>query len=156
MGAKVILPDRLVADPAALKRALENGHRAVVEAAAVDFHVTTRTWKHQPAFAVSWTASGGEVTTADKIYRWIDQGTKAHTILPKNKKVLAFPSGSQAKTTPGEIRSQPRTHGGGTIFARVVRHPGIQPRNFEEAIAKKWRAEYPKQMQRAIDSAVES
>lgn len=43
---------------------------------------------------------------------WVADGTRPHEIRPRNGEVLAFQSG------------------GGTVFARVVHHPGTAPHDF--------------------------
>ena len=149
---KAILPSRALADFSGLRRVLRNTHRQVVEAARADFHVTTQTWTHQPQFTTNADERGGTVETTDQIYGYVSGGTQPHIIRPRRKRVLRFRIGGQAKTIPNEIMSQRGARGRQIVFARQVRHPGTQARNFDKVIKQKWDREYPAQLQRAIDA----
>lgn len=153
---KVIKPVRLKEKEMRLE--LLNGLRKVARGVTADFKKTTATWKNQPEFETIISLSGGEagflVGTNNKIYEYIDQGTRPHIIRPKNGRFLAFASGYKAKTSPGVIGSRP---GGATsnrgIFAREVRHPGTKPRLFSKTIAKNWERRYKAEMHDSMKRA---
>jgi hypothetical protein len=141
-------------DPAKWKRAIENAGNETAKAVQVDFNVTTRTWKHKPEFKIEHGAGRPiwDISTSDEIYGYVSEGTRPHVIKPKNARMLVFRQGGfRPKSRPGFIGSNagsPAT--GETRVAKVVHHPGTQAREFAQAIAKKWKVEWPRQLQRAI------
>lgn len=64
---------------------------------------------------------------------YIEFGTRAHTITPKNKSVLAFEAG------------------GGTVFAKKVNHPGIKKKPFLEPAFNEEIPEFLKRLEKVID-----
>lgn len=54
----------------------------------------------------------GRVTASPRYTYYVERGTRAHIIRPKNKKALRF------------------VRGGTTVIVRYVRHPGTKPRPF--------------------------
>lgn len=152
---KVFVPKSLVADPVKLGRAVANALDGAAKGAKIDFHATTTTWEHQPDFAITEPSADRRVVgTDDEIYKFVTKGTKPHVIVAHGGG-LAFPGGGfRPKSRPRVIGSNKGSKGGAVIVRPKVNHPGTAPREFEEAIAEKWRAELPKTMQRAIDSEV--
>lgn len=141
-----------VFDPKKWKKAIENAGNMSSKAVQVDFEVTTKTWQHQPVFAITrpddhtW-----QVSTDDKIYGYVSDGTQPHVIRPRNAKVLAFKGGSRPKSRPGWIGSNKGSPGRGkSVFSKEVHHPGTAAREFAQAIKKKWDVEWPRQIARAI------
>lgn len=122
-----------------LPRAVDRGMRKAAEKAKQDFEATASTWEHKPAFAIDETGPG-ELTigTDDQRWKWIDEGTKPHTIRPHGR-FLRFSPGSRPKTRPGVITSGSGAQGSGVVYARVVRHPGIKARLFTKQITQRWR-----------------
>jgi len=107
-----------------------------------DLESTTRTWKHKPKFTVvveeNTTSFAVFAGTNDQIYRYVDQGTKAHDIKPKKSKFLVFSGGYKAKTRVGIIGSQEGGGFGDKVFSeKGVRHPGFPGRNFIITINKR-------------------
>lgn len=106
-----------------------------------DFKKTTRTWKTDVQFTVNKAhVSGndirGSVGTDNKIYGYVNDGTRAHLIVPRRAKVLRFSSGGRAKTRFRTLSSGSGGAGGATVFARAVLHPGTQAREFDIAVAE--------------------
>lgn len=152
---KIILPKKLIADPAKLARALTNGLNATAKGVQVDFNVTTQTWQHKPSFAIdSPTPYQRTISTDDEVYGYVNEGTRAHDIRPKGKGILRFRTPFRAKTLPNTIASSAGSLGANQVVARVVHHPGSKARAFDRTIAKKWDAQMATIMQRAIDSEV--
>jgi hypothetical protein len=123
-----------------------------------DFQRTTRTWNHKPPFEIvlKRNAEGlvGSVTTDDKIYLWVDKGTKPHKIRPKKGGWLVFRSQYRAKTRPTVIGSTPGGASGRTVAVqRPVNHPGTKARKFSKTIAKKYKPRFKKLMERALATA---
>lgn len=151
---KLIIPKKLIADPAKLNRALTNAMNGVAKDIQIDFNVTTQTWQHKPSFPIqSPSAYRRIVATDDEIYGYVNDGTRPHKILPKGK-MLRFNTPFRSKTLPNKIYSGPGNKGANVVFSRGVNHPGSKPRAFDKAIKEKWEKEFPIVMQRAIDSEV--
>lgn len=123
-----------------------------------DFAKTTRTWTHKPKFKKKVRSTGQpkkvEVWTSDKIYKYVNDGTKKHVIRPKKKGgVLVFPAKSTPKTTPMLISSKKGSRGKKLIFAKEVQHPGTKARKFDKVISKKWKPRFYKALQKAYRTA---
>lgn len=152
MPLKVIIPRSLALDTKRMARAIDNGLEASALAAKVDFGVTVQTWQKKPPFEIVKTENGRIVGTDDDIYGYVNDGTRAHLIVAKNAKTLAFGVPSSPKTTPRVIASTGGRRGSTPVYVKAVQHPGTEAREFDETIAKKWREQFPVTMQRAIDA----
>jgi hypothetical protein len=169
--AKAIKPKRLKDD--AMRLTLLNRMRRVGTAIRKDFAETTKTWDHEVVFEqlISLTGPGPVVIvdTDDQIYHWVNDGTGEHGphhqsyeiwagayTGKSDKKSLAFPSMSVPKTTPNVIGSGPGSSGGDTVFRPFVVHPGIEPRNFDKIIQKKWEPKFKSEMEDAMRQAVKA
>lgn len=123
------------------KKAIEAALLKAGRAAKRDYESTTRTWDHKPKFDLVVAESGGDLTvtvgTDDKIYGYVDRGTKPHVIRPKRSRFLRFSSGYRAKTRVGIIGSQPGGPFGDTVTATEVHHPGFPGRKFTATIRKR-------------------
>jgi hypothetical protein len=143
-----------MADPKRMARAIANALDGAAKGVLIDFKTTTSSWRHKPSFQTSSPSPYERIVgTSDEIYGYVNNGTRAHTIRPRGRR-LRFASGYRAKTRPGVIGSTGGGPFGSPVFARVVHHPGTAARHFDEAIAKKWQAQLPVIMQRAIDSEI--
>ena len=158
---KSIKPQKLKIDKMRLE--LLNAMRKSGTVIQKDFEQTTATWKHKVKFEtlVSLKQPGPTilVDTDDEIYRYVNEGTKAHDIWAgyytgKSKhKVLVFPSGFTAKTTPGSLRSGPGGSSGKLVHTPYVRHKGSKARSFDAMIKKKREKWFKRQMQAAMNKA---
>lgn len=54
---------------------------------------------------------------------FVELGTRAHVIRPRNASVLAWPASSSGRRLSGRRR----TNAGPLIFAKLVHHPGTKP-----------------------------
>lgn len=152
---KLIIPKQLIADPQKLTRALTNALNGVAKDIAVDFAVTTQTWRHRVAFPISSPATyTRRVATDDDVYGYVSGGTRAHLIRPKAGGVLVFRMPFRAKTVPNRIMSGPGSIGSTEVFSRGVQHPGTAARNFDVVIKQKWDKEFGRIMQRAVDAEI--
>jgi uncharacterized membrane protein len=70
-----------------------------------DLQKTTASWKHKVDFAISPIEGGFQVDTGDKIWKYVDEGTRAHIITPKHGKVLSFGPGSRRRAQRAGPRS---------------------------------------------------
>jgi len=154
---KIIKPSRLRED--ALRLTLLNEVRKVGTQIKADFEKTTATWDHKVVFEEQISLSGGpqvEVYTTDKIYGYVDRGTRPHIIRPVKAKALRFQSGYKAKTMPGVIGSQGGGSFGDTVFSKGVQHPGNAPRNFSKEIEKAWTPKFKRAMEAAMSQAAKA
>lgn len=117
-----ILPS--LVDPALFEKAFEKAARAMetdVKGAFVD---ATSGWKHKPVWRgyVRLTADNIYISvgTSDEIFRFVDEGTKAHIIRPVRAKFLHW------------------TDGGEDFFAKEVHHPGTKAQNISAEIREIW------------------
>lgn len=129
---------------AGIKLALIDGMRDVGIEIRDNFEDTTKTWKHKVKFeplpnvpVVGIDKITSETTSEDEIYGYVSSGTKAHTILPRRAKRLAFPGQFIPKTFPGIIGSGSGFSGPVDQFRDGVFHPGIDARKFDKEIKNK-------------------
>jgi len=121
-----------------LPKAVEKGMKEATKEALKDFEKTTRGWEHNVSFSVTEQGNGEYlIGTNDEIWKYVDEGTRPHTIRPRGR-FLKFAPGSKAKTKPGGLISGSGVPGSGVVFARVVRHPGTKARLFSQQIARRW------------------
>lgn len=120
------------------------------------YSLTTTTWQHRPRFVVTRRGDYSyEVSTRDKIYEYVDRGTKPHVIQPKTPGYpLRFNSVYEAKTRPGKLTSQAGSSRPPVVAARRVRHPGTKARRFTEEIQKRSQKRFAAQVRAAIRQAV--
>lgn len=122
-------------------RAIEQAYRKTTNLTQRDLQSTVKTWDHDVDFVVVEDRSGGdyELTagTDDKIYGYVNDGTKPHVITPKKSRFLSFRGGYSAKTRVGVIGSRAGGASGAKVVARSVKHPGFPGRNFIAVIRKR-------------------
>lgn len=154
VSVTITRPSKLIDAKAAIKAAEAQLDASAKEAQDL-LTKPTGSWKHKPKMRVAkgryWRAAGSD----DKIYRFVNDGTKAHVIRAKRGKTLAF-GPSKPKTRPGSLT--PRAGGRAKqvkTFAKQVNHPGTKARKFDEAAAKKLQRGLKKQMQDAITRALQ-
>lgn len=144
---KVIVTKEILADPVRLNRVIENQMDMAAEGMRVDFEVTVQTWKRQPEFTIFRARGQRVVGTTDTIYKFLNGGTRV-------RRAVMTP-GFRAKTVPGKIKS--RVGRGERRYVSVkLALPGIQPRQFSDTVAKKWRKLFRIQLQRAFDVELRS
>lgn len=142
-----ILPKRknlfdIPAGHAASQQALES----LAQEARAEYEKTTATWEHKPVFIVRINQGNVSVTSNDKIYGFVDLGTKAHMIRGRSGNPLSFTVGGSAKTRPRVISSSRGSRGDTWVSTYEVRHPGTEPREFtviiQERIQRKFAAKF--------------
>lgn len=134
------LPPPKPVNLSAVTKAIVTAGNETLKVIKSDFGLTTRTWNTKVIFnTVPMRPSGqnleGAVGTTSKIYMYVTRGTKAHLIRAKRGKSLSFQGGYRAKTSRRRLGSSSGGSFGKRVFAQVVKHPGTQAREFEEAIA---------------------
>lgn len=121
----------------AMKKAVDKSAALVLR----DLESTTRTWVHKPTFDITVTQRGDDYSltagTDDKIYGWVNDGTKRHTIKPKRFKYLRFSSGYKSKTRVGIIGSVDGGSFGNDVYSKGVTHPGFPGRRFVTKIQQR-------------------
>lgn len=155
MRVKVtVTAPKSVLDKRKVLGAAEAGLDAVAKEAQDLLTKPTGSWQHKPKMRTAkgkgWRAAG----TDDKIYRFVNDGTKAHVIRPRRGKLLAF-GPSKPKTRPGSLT--PRKGGRAKkakTFVQQVNHPGTKARKFDEAAAKKLQRTIAKAIQAEITKAL--
>lgn len=110
-------------------------------AALRDYKATTKTWNHQPDFTVTVRQNGGDkqsvIGTDDKIYGYVNDGTRPHIIRARHAPALRFRTGGSPKTRVGIIGSSAGSAGTEPRNELFVLHPGNAPRKFSDAISKR-------------------
>lgn len=118
------------------------------------FESTTKTWRRKVKFVSVVVAGGGIAAVAtgtdDKIYQYVNDGTRAHIIRPVRARVLRFRTGYRSKTSPRVIGSHKGGASGPYRFAMRVRHPGTKARRFDDEIQKRRKQPFAKLVQDAI------
>lgn len=151
VGLEVIeLPGGLF-DERSFRRVIRNIRAARAKDIKVDFDVTTQTWSDPPKAKIQLV---GDTTAlifiADDRYTFVNEGTKAHQILPRTASRLVFQANYKAKTTVGAIASRAGGAFGPTVYSMAVEHPGTKARKFDDLIAAKWNKLLPGIIDRAI------
>jgi len=90
-------------DPKAVLRNLKGAVDHTANIVRDDFGKTVRTWNTKPSFRKRGpiqkaNSLEARVGTDSEIYLFVDSGTKAHLIRPRNVGLLRFQSGYTAKT----------------------------------------------------------
>lgn len=147
---KPIKPKADYLSVSAIERAVRETMQDVAKDAKGDFEQTVTHWGHEVRFEAIADKSGFVIGTDDEVYQYVDSGTEAHDIRPRNAKYLRFATGGQAKTKPRVIGSGPGRSGSGAVYARRVRHPGTKAREFSETIKKKYEREVPLRIGQAL------
>lgn len=122
-----------------------------------DFNKTTRTWQHNVDFKGVVNDKPTEidvtVSTKDKVYGYVDKGTKPHIIKPRRAKALFFQKRYKAKTTPHVIGSHKGGASGDVVAAKIVHHPGTDAREFSHDLQSKYQPRLKKDIEAAITRA---
>lgn len=135
-------------DLAAIRKRIEQGLDDTAVEVKDDLDATTASWKHSVAFVTKKQSMQRTISTRDKIYGYVEKGTPAHDIAPRNTLYLKFGWKPTPKTKPGVIGSGPGAKGSPTVFTKkTIRHPGTKPRRFVPAIVKKRRTRLAENIQ---------
>jgi hypothetical protein len=115
----------------------EQEMRPALEKFKKELERPTATWEHKVAFTIRFETVGtnlvGMVYTSDKIYRYLNDGTRPHLIRAKRPggRLAFYSGGFRPKTAPGSLwasAGSPATTNFRTPFA--VNHPGTEARNW--------------------------
>lgn len=117
----------------------------------------TKTWKRKVTFEIDHaTDKQVQVSTDDKVYEYLDKGTKPHIIRPKRAKRLHFfASGFVAKTRVGILNARAgRKATKDETFAQEVHHPGIRARKWSKLVRERSKLRFQRNIQKAIKLAL--
>lgn len=143
---KAIKPPRNAINSIAYEAALRRALNVTAETVIKDFQAVTRTWKHKVQFLSNRSTTSGPrgslfltVFARDPsgIFHFVNKGTRAHIIRPKNGKMLRFHVPFAPKSLPLSLGARSGNRGDTAVFRDVVRHPGIKARRFDVVIARK-------------------
>lgn len=152
---KPIIPSLNVPD---FQKIAKTELRREVVAVKRELALPTKRWKHTVTFyerpASGAQSSGVDVGTENKIYGYVDRGTKPHLIKPKKAKKLRFNSKFRPKTKVGSLNSGAGASAPPVAFATVVHHPGSKARGFTKQVLQRSRKRFPKAVDKAIKLAV--
>lgn len=114
----------------------------VMQDAAKSFTDATKDWKHKPTFVGTAKITNKNIAiiiqTDDKIFKFVDEGTKPHIIRPiAPNKVLHWNDG-------------PHGEGGEDRFATIVHHPGYAGAKISESAQVIWTGLMPKYFDEAL------
>ena len=127
--------------------------------AKANFKKTTRTWNTQPRFGIEVTrmkdSFSAEIGTNNLIYKWVEEGTRAHPIDAVNAPSLAFNTVFVAKTVPGRLSSRRGRSSGPIARPQHVDHPGTTAREFRVPILKRGKKQLRKEGKAAVKDVTE-
>ena len=145
---------RRIRTPRGIERDLLYAFEDELKEAMQEFQGTTATWKHPVKFTIQRKSKGSaDIVTTDKIYGYVDQGTRPHIIKPKRPGYpLRFnTAGFRPKTAVRQLGSSagspakpPEAH------AMEVQHPGTDAREFTEVIANKSQARLKRRVDKVL------
>jgi hypothetical protein len=157
---KQIKPARFKSE--AFTAAMQEVAKDVGREMVLDFRETTRSWKNKPKFELVTSVDPNVevlVGTDDKIYGYVNDGTKPHIIKPKGRWPLRFKWGGKGsykpKTKPRIIGSTPGGPSGPEVVALTVHHPGTEAREFDIVIEKKWTPRFKRMCEAAMSQGAD-
>ena len=118
-----------------------------------DYEKTTRTWDKRPVFIIKFADNHMKATvgTDNKIYEYVDEGTRPHIIKPKRPGYpLRFNTPFKPKTQVMQIKSGSGFTGTNTVRAMLVHHPGTKARKFTPVILRAHNRMFAKRLQQEI------
>lgn len=155
--AKGIKPKKLRVDKVRLN--LLNALRAEGAEVKREFEKTTATWQGaKPTFEIAISLTGGEATVligpggnTDGAQKWVrlNEGTRPHVIKAKNKPTLAFRTNFRPKTKVKTFASTSGSSSPPWAYAKQVKHPGIDAREWSSEIVKRRRKRFTQTMIKA-------
>lgn len=148
---EIVLDSKLVRDAIHQKMKQKTGPELQRE-----FQKTVTGWENPPRFKPEYhhvIKLATQVFTDSERYVYVNNGTPPH-VIPAKGGLLRFQTGYRAATSPRVIGSRKPTRFGPVVTARAVRHPGVEPRLFDEVIAMDYADTFAEDVQDAINMAV--
>lgn len=91
-----------------------------------------------------------KITTKDKKFAWVNEGTPAHIIRARRADQLFIAEGSSPKTIPGGLDARPGNKGNLVPGPKEVRHPGTKPRLITKNLGPKVMVIFKRQLKNNI------
>lgn len=128
---------------------------------------TVTNWDHKPDFVTKITRQGvddkrfaGKLSLSYTVegpnaenWQRVNDGVPAHRIPRSGRSKRPMPMRPYTPhTTPGTVGG-PGAYGAPEVFARVVQHPGIAPRHFDQKLAGFFREQFRRRFDNAIKRA---
>jgi hypothetical protein len=152
-----IIPRKPLYNVKAFDREMMNGLKDLGKNIEKTFEGTVENWETKVDFKVETEQNGSSMTltvyTTNEIYGYVNDGTRAHTIVPVRAPALRFASGFVSKTRPNSLRSGAGRSFGPMVTAKIVHHPGTTPRHFTKYIALKHTRDLFEHVQDAVNRA---
>jgi hypothetical protein len=134
-----ILPSLL--DPHIFERAFDKAARAMEQDVKGAFMDATSGWKNKPVWRGYVRLTKDQiyisVGTTNEIFKFVDEGTKAHIIKPVKAKMLHW------------------QENGEDFFAKEVHHPGTKAQNISKEIREVWLGLMPDYFDRELVKAIQ-
>ncbi len=153
---RAIAPKKAPVDAARINRAIEGALDDAAKEVKAELEKTVASWDTVVRFTIYARTGERFIGTDNIFFRWVNDGTKPHTIgpiVPKLKQALTIKAGGAPKTRAGVIGSGPGNPGSVVGIVRRVkafRHPGTKPRKFTKTIGAKWKRLLPKLIEASI------
>lgn len=137
---KITVPKGAGIDVAGLLADINAELDSAAEDIRYDLLKPTTTWSAMPDFEITTPEPGVRlITTDDKRYNWIDQGTDGpYEIKAKTPRGLRFGVPFAAKTAPRSLSASAGAQGNKIVTKQSVIHPGIDAREFSLTVAEVW------------------
>lgn len=137
IGLKAIKPGKF--EPKHFYKEMIKAAEKLSKDAEKQFKETTKGWKTKVKWHIEIRIRQSEIRTqvytTNKIYGYVNDGTKAHIIRPKKKRALKWEGAD------------------GPIFSAHAHHPGFKGYHHDKRIAKDIQDKYPKWQTEAINKA---
>jgi len=168
-----IIPFKQVGATSFARKLIEETVRGIGEDALADFERIVEPWTRKPTFKLTFSFTRNkysftivpEDNEEGQIFEWLDFGTSPHiirpvrartlsfTVRPVRARTLSFTVPYRAATRPhqGRVASRRARRGTQRVFAKQVRHPGFDPRDFSIAMLDYWAKEGLKRLNAAMD-----
>ncbi len=159
---KPIIPRGI--DPKVFERELKAEKKKIAKEIKADFEKTTRTWESNVQFIEQTKLEGDKwdlkISTRNKIWHYVNEGTKKHMIVARRARALRFKEYSIPKSFApgflagaGNLISGPGASFGNDVYTPYVNHPGTKARKFSITITNMWRKRYYDRMRAAMKRA---
>ena len=142
----VIAPKNIALDPKRIESVTERWLDMEAENAMVDFRATVQTWASRPQFSIEKKKGERLVFTTDKIWKFIG-------ITGTGYRYAVMSEGFRPKTRKGHLGSN-KGSGGMVYMDFKHRRPGIESREYDEAVGKKVVKYSTERIQRSINAEI--
>ena len=131
---KPILPKGVVFDVRKAKHIIDKNMKELADNAQSKFENVTSSWNTKVSYKQTATSENIVISTDSKVFNYVNNGTRPHTIVVGGAKMLQLKTGYKAKTTPNSL-GVGGGGSGGMAFRKSVNHPGSEARRFDNSIS---------------------